>query len=151
MVNENSAHQIATQFKTREIIFSHGSSVGEWMYLTVCPPCGPSHDSSVGEWMYLTVCSLLDPGSIPDHGGAFQGIFRWLITCAALYTVEGVSKSVVAPPNYTSYCILSCTYLCRRERAQRNRRILLCSWRQKSFWWKNSRRRQHHVGFSSHK
>jgi len=25
--------------------------------------------------MFLTVCSLLDPGSIPGHGGVFQGIF----------------------------------------------------------------------------
>jgi len=33
----------------------HDSSVGEWMYLTICSPHGPCHDSSVGEWMYLAV------------------------------------------------------------------------------------------------
>jgi len=48
------------------------------MYLTVCPPCGP--------------------GSIPGHGGALQGIFLWLITRAASYTVQGAPKSEVAPP-----------------------------------------------------
>jgi len=40
---------------------AHDSSVGEWMYHTVCPPCGSGHDNSVGEWMYLTVCPLLGP------------------------------------------------------------------------------------------
>jgi len=39
--------------------------------------------------MYLTVCLLHDPGSIPDHGGVFQEIFPWLITCTSLYTVQG--------------------------------------------------------------
>jgi len=34
----------------------HDSSVGEWMNLTVCPPCGLGHGSSVGERMYLTAC-----------------------------------------------------------------------------------------------
>ena len=33
------------------------------------------HDGSVGEWMYLTICPLHSPGSIPGHGGVFQGIF----------------------------------------------------------------------------
>jgi len=30
--------------------------------------------------MYLTVCPPRAPGSIPSHGGGFQGIFPWLIT-----------------------------------------------------------------------
>ena len=30
-------------------VADHDSSVGEGMYLTVCPLCGPGHDSSVGE------------------------------------------------------------------------------------------------------
>ena len=46
------------------------------MNLTGCPPCGP--------------------GSIRER--VFQGIFPWLITCASLYTVQGVPKSGVAPP-----------------------------------------------------
>jgi len=29
--------------------------------------------------MYLTACPLCGLGSIPDHGGVFQGIFSWLI------------------------------------------------------------------------
>ena len=37
-------------------------SVGEWIYLTVCPLHGPGHDSSVREWMYLTVSPLRGPG-----------------------------------------------------------------------------------------
>jgi len=42
--------------------------VGEWMNLTVCPPCGPGHDSSVGEWMNLTVCPPYDPGHDSSMG-----------------------------------------------------------------------------------
>jgi len=53
----------------------HDNSVGEWMNLTVCPPCGPGHDNSVGEWMNLTVCPPCGPGPIPGRGGIFQGIF----------------------------------------------------------------------------
>jgi len=33
----------------------HDSSMGRWMYLTVCPLCGPGHDSSVRERMYREV------------------------------------------------------------------------------------------------
>jgi len=78
----------------------HDSSVGEWMYLTICPLYDLGHDSSVGEWKWLAVCSLYDlghdssvgewkwlavcslgrPGSIPGRTGVFQGIFPWLIT-----------------------------------------------------------------------
>jgi len=39
--------------------------VKEEMYLAVCPPCP-------------------GPGSIPSHGGVFQGIFLWLITLCQL-------------------------------------------------------------------
>ena len=39
-----------------------------------------SYDSSVGELMRLTVCPLHSPGSIPSHGGEFQGIFPYLFT-----------------------------------------------------------------------
>jgi len=47
------------------------------MYLTAWPFRGPGHDSSVGEWIYLTVCPLHGPGSIPRRGGVFQGNFGW--------------------------------------------------------------------------
>jgi len=43
------------------------------MYPAVYPPCGP--------------------GSIPGYGRVFQGTIPGLITCIALYTVEGVPKS----------------------------------------------------------
>jgi len=45
-------------------------------------------------WSSYPPCGL---GSISDHGRIFQGIFPWLITFAALYTVQGVPKSGVAP------------------------------------------------------
>ena len=45
-----------------EMSLGHDSSVGEWLYLTVCPHHGPGHDSSVGEWLYLTVCPIHGPG-----------------------------------------------------------------------------------------
>jgi len=32
--------------------------------------------------------------AIPDHGG---GIFPWLITCAAFYTIQGAPTSGVGP------------------------------------------------------
>ena len=57
-------------------------------------------DSSMGQLSgiasSLSVLSVAQ-GSIPDYGGVFQGIFPWLITCAGLYTVQGVPKSGVAP------------------------------------------------------
>jgi len=49
---------------------------GEWMYLTVCPPCAPGHDSSVGELMHLTVCPLHGPG----HGSSV-GKWMYLLVC----------------------------------------------------------------------
>ena len=39
-----------------------------------------SHDSSMGERLYLTICPPCGLGSIPDRGGVFQEIFPWLIT-----------------------------------------------------------------------
>jgi len=37
-----------------------------------------SHETSVEEWIYLIVHPLCGPGSIPDRGGLFQGIIpRW--------------------------------------------------------------------------
>jgi len=39
-----------------------------------------SYDSSVRRQMNFTVCPPRRPGSIPSHGGVFQGIFPWLIT-----------------------------------------------------------------------
>jgi len=33
-----------------------------------------SHDRSVGQQMYLTVCPLRGPKSIPGQGGVYQGI-----------------------------------------------------------------------------
>ena len=47
--------------------------------------------------MYVTVHHPCDRGAIPDHGGVFQGIFPWLIMCAALYTVQRAPKSGAAP------------------------------------------------------
>ena len=41
--------QLKLQIQVGQI--SHDSSMGEWMYLTVCPLHGPGHDSSVEEWM----------------------------------------------------------------------------------------------------
>jgi len=38
-------------------------------------PVQVSHNSSLGEWMNLTVCTPCGPGSIPNRGGVFQGIF----------------------------------------------------------------------------
>ena len=67
-----------------------------------------SHDSPVSEGMNLTICPPRGPGSTPGHGEVFQGIFPWLITRVALYTVwedlkarptaETVAESGVAPP-----------------------------------------------------
>ena len=92
-------------------------SVGKWMYLTVCPLCGPGHDSSVGEWMYLTVCPLhgpghyssvgkwmnptvdvlRGPGSIPGRGEVFQGIFFWLIALCQPILSQRDRKSLNLP------------------------------------------------------
>jgi len=52
----------------------------ECISLSACPLSGPGHDSSVGERMYLTVCPLRGSGSIPGRGRVFQRSFPWLIT-----------------------------------------------------------------------
>ena len=36
--------------------------------------------NSLGKLTHLIACPLRDPGSIPSHGGEFQGIFLWPIT-----------------------------------------------------------------------
>jgi len=39
---------------------------------------------------YLTVCPPRGPGSIPSHGGVFQGIFPWLIVlCRPVLSQRG--------------------------------------------------------------
>ena len=78
-----SAHTLSTLCQEEQL-----SSNGGWVCSIVCPQSndcnsplrGPGHDSSVGKWMNLTVCPPCGPGSIPGHGGVFQGIFPWLIT-----------------------------------------------------------------------
>jgi len=55
----------------------------------------------VAQWENERISLFVLPvaqGSITDHGGVFKGIFPWLITRAALYTVQGVPKSGVVPP-----------------------------------------------------
>jgi len=52
--------------------------IGQWE--NECIPLsalsiGLGHDSSVGEWMYPTVCPLSGPDSIPGRVGVFQEIF----------------------------------------------------------------------------
>jgi len=60
------------------------------------------NDSSMGEWMYLAVCPPHGPGSTLDHGGLVQGSFPWLIT----HTWRGDGRrQVVTNPlkGYESY------------------------------------------------
>ena len=83
----------------------HDSSVGEWMYLTVCPLHGPGHDSSVRKWMYLAVCPLLGLGSIPTAVGYFS-LFFWLITCVAPPPAGSLRKMPVNP-----MMIMRCLYV----------------------------------------
>ena len=87
---------------------SHDSSVGEWMYLTVCPLCGPGHDSSVGEWMYLTVCPLCGPGSISSRGGVSQGTFSWLLRIGWLEIHISFDANCIGRQNHFAWPTYDC-------------------------------------------
>jgi len=56
-----------------------------------------THGQSVMIAQWDSSLSSLWPG-YPDHGGVFQGIFPWLITCAALYIVQGETKEWSGAP-----------------------------------------------------
>jgi len=60
------------------------------------------HDSLVGEWMYLTVCPPSGPDFIPNHGRVLRGIFPWLITLSLLSESVAVNDSISPQLHHTT-------------------------------------------------
>jgi len=56
-----------------------------------------SHNFSIGEWMYLTVCPLSGPGSNSVHGRVFHRIFPWLITLCQPFLMPLWQKMAQSP------------------------------------------------------
>ena len=100
---DKSARSTMNRKNNLQYLIKNGSSVGEWIYPTVCTLRGPGHDSSVGEWMYLTVCSRHGADSIPSHGRVFQGLFPWLITrCQPAWASEAENGSISPQWHHTN-------------------------------------------------
>ena len=57
----------------------------------------------IAQWDSSAVCPPRGPGSIPSHGGVFQGIFLWLIAlCQPVLSQRGRKWLVQSPLNDTT-------------------------------------------------
>ena len=71
--------------------------------VSLSSPC-PGHDSSVGEWLYLTVCPLYARVQLPDVAEYFKGFFPGWSHSANLSWASVVENGSISPQWHHTTC-----------------------------------------------